>query len=464
MKARVAVLGLLFLAACAGPRPRIPAEAGFVPPTAWRGAADPSAAPIADWWKTFGNPALAQVVQDALANNVDLAVAAERVQEARAQYKLAQAQRLPDLGGGLRGGRTREVNPGFGIAEEQNFGGVSLNATWDADLFGRLRNASAAARASLLASQASRDAVRLAVAAAAAQGFVNLCALDARLEVLQRTLQARADSLRLIKRRADAGYSPQLDLRQAEAEYHAAEQLIPVTQLAIRRQEDGLSLLLGRNPGDISRSRSLRAVVPPTVPAGLPASLLRRRPDIAAAEQQLVAADRSLDSLRAAFLPDVSLSAQGGAVVADLIARNPTGVYTIEASILSPILDAGRLRAQQGVAAARRNQAAYAYRKSALSAFRDVEDALASTQRLAEQETALVAQRDALAAALRQATARYRAGYSPYLEQLDADRAVLASELTLVQTRADRLNAAVALFQALGGGWDRDPVRRPVGP
>jgi outer membrane protein TolC len=151
-------------------------------------------------------------------------------------------------------------------------------------------------------------------------------------------------------------------------------------------------------------------------------------------------------------------------VVADLIARNPTGVYTIEASILSPILDAGRLRAQQGVAAARRNQAAYAYRKSALSAFRDVEDALASTQRLAEQETALVAQRDALAAALRQATARYRAGYSPYLEQLDADRAVLASELTLVQTRADRLNAAVALFQALGGGWDRDPVRRPVGP
>jgi NodT family efflux transporter outer membrane factor (OMF) lipoprotein len=366
---------------------------------------------------------------------------------------LAQAQRLPDVVGGATGGRERTVNPGFGVPEELSFGGALVDATWDLDLFGRLRNASRAARAGLLASQDVRDALRLAVASSAAEGYIDLRALDARLEVLRQTLQARAEGLRVIRRRADTGYTPQLDLRQAEAEYHDTQQLIPATELAIRRQQDGLSLLLGQNPGDIARGAQLDALAPPTVPGGLPASLLRRRPDIAAAEQQLVAADRSLDSVRSAFMPDVQLSAQGGAVFADIIAENPTGTYSIAASILGPILDAGRLRAQQGAAAARRNEAAFAYRKAALSAFRDVEDALATVQRSAEQERALVQEREAYSGVLRQATGRYRSGYASYLEQIDAERALLSSELKLVQSRADRLNAAVSLYQALGGGW-----------
>jgi NodT family efflux transporter outer membrane factor (OMF) lipoprotein len=415
-----------------------------------------------DWWSTFGDPALTRVIEDALAHNDDIAAAAERVSEARAQFQLAEARRLPDVEGAAQGGHERDVNPGFGIPEAQSLGAVTFEASWDLDLFGRLRYLSQAARAGMMADEAAHDAVHLAVASAAAQGYINLRALDARLEVAQSTLDARDVALRLVTRRVQAGYSAQLDLHQAEAEYHAAQELIPETQLAIRRQEDGLSFLLGRSPGGIERGRTLQLLLPPAVPAGLPASLLRRRPDVVAAEAQLVAADRSLDAARAAFMPDIALSGQGGAVAAELIAQNPTGVYTIEAAILGPIFDAGRLRAQQDAAAARRNQAAYTYRRAALSAFRDVEDALATMQRSTEREHALAQERDAQAATLHQATGRYRSGYSPYLEQIDAERALLASELELIQSHADRLDAAVSLYEALGGGWGIPCPARPA--
>ncbi len=389
MKSGALLVGLVVLAGCAGPRPPLPREVAITPPQAWRGQAAAGGELSSDWWKAFGDPALTQVVQDALAHNDDIAIAAERVEEARAQFRLAQAQRLPDVAGGVEGGRERDVNPGFGVPEKQSFGGGVVDATWDLDLFGRLRNASQAARAALTASQDARDAVRLAVASSAAEGYITLRSLDARLDVLRRTLAARAEALRVARRRSEAGYAAELDLRQAEAEYHAAEQLIPATELAIRREEDGLSLLLGATPGAVERGSPLDDLAPPDVPAGLPSSLLRRRPDVAAAEAKLVAQDRSLDAVRASFLPDIKLSGEGGGVVSSLIEQNPTGIYTIEASILGPIFDSGRLRAQQAAAAARRDQAAFEYRKTALSAFRDVEDALAAIQRSGEQEKAL---------------------------------------------------------------------------
>jgi NodT family efflux transporter outer membrane factor (OMF) lipoprotein len=269
---------------------------------------------------------------------------------------------------------------------------------------------------------------------------------------LRSTLGARDQSLKLTRRRADAGYSPQLELRQAEAEYHAAAQLIPATEAAIARQENGLAVLLGDNPRAIVRGRDLADLTSPQTPAGLPASLLRRRPDLMQAEQQVVAADRSLDAARAAFMPSIQLTAAGGYVASTLL-DDPIRVFSAGGSVLAPILDAGRLRAQQSAAAARRDQAAFAYRRAALGAFREVDDALSAERRLAEQATALAAQREALAQALALAANRYRAGYAPYFEQLDAQRSLLAADLTVVQVRADRLTAAVALFQALGGGW-----------
>ncbi|WP_044559945.1 efflux transporter outer membrane subunit [Azospirillum sp. B4] len=449
------LLLLAVLAACAGPRPEAPLTAAVEPPPAWRGPDTPGGTVDAAWWRAFGDPVLTRVVDLALANNTDALVAASRVAEARAQYHLAEAQRLPNVVAAAGGGRQRDVSP-FGQPRQQTAGQWQASASYDLDLFGRLADASEAARATLLATEAARDNVRLAVASSAAAGYIGLRALDARLAVIRRTLAAREASLHLAQRRAETGYAAQLDLAQAQAEYEATAQLIPPTLLAITRQEDGLSLLLGDNPRAIERGADLADLSPPAVPAGLPADLLlRRRPDIAQAEQQVAAADHALDAARAAFMPDVQLSAAGGTVVSSLI--DPVNVFSLGGSILAPLFDSGRLRAQADTAAARRDAAAFAYRKAALTAFRDVEDGLATVRRSAEQEEALLRQRDALARTLAIATSRYRAGYSPYLEQLDAERGLLSAELALVQSRADRLAAAITLAQALGGGWTPPP-------
>jgi NodT family efflux transporter outer membrane factor (OMF) lipoprotein len=210
--------------------------------------------------------------------------------------------------------------------------------------------------------------------------------------------------------------------------------------------------LLGENPRAIERGVAISTLASPTVPKVLPSDLLRRRPDIAQAEQQIVAADRSLDAARAEFLPSIQLGVSGGYVNSTLI-TDPVGIFSFGGSVLAPLFEGGRLRAQADGAAARRDQAAFFYRKVALNAFREVEDALAAFQRTNEQELILQQQRDALARALVQASNRYHAGYSSYLEQLDAQRGLLSAELSLVQARSERLGATVSLYQALGGGW-----------
>ena len=278
------------------------------------------------------------------------------------------------------GGRRERFLNAFGQSSTQTAERAEIAISYDLDLFGRLRNSSEAARASLLATQAAQDNVTLAVASSAAAGYIGLRALDARLEVVRETVAARADSLKIAQRRASSGYATRLELEQAEAEYHSTEQLIPSLQLAIARQENGLSVLLGENPRAIERGATLSALASPAVPTMLPSELLRRRPDIAQAEQQIVAADRSLDAARAAFLPSIRLGVSGGYVDSTLIA-DPVGIFSVGGSILAPLFEGGRLRAQADAAAARRDQAAYSYRKAALNAFREVEDALAALQR-----------------------------------------------------------------------------------
>jgi outer membrane protein TolC len=203
----------------------------------------------------------------------------------------------------------------------------------------------------------------------------------------------------------------------------------------------------------VARGKILDSLDAPSVPVSLPSALLRRRPDIETAEQQLAAADSALDVARDAFMPDVQLAAAGGMVGSTLVDGSPLGVWSLGGSILAPIFSAGRLDAQQNAATARRDQAAFAYRKAALTAFREVEDALSAAERDEEQEKALAAERDSLAHALVLATHRYREGYSPYLDQLDAQRGLLSTQLGLVQARTDRLNAIVTLYQSVGGGW-----------
>jgi NodT family efflux transporter outer membrane factor (OMF) lipoprotein len=334
----------------------------------------------------------------------------------------------------------------------------AITASYDLDLFGRLRLANAAARAQLLASEGARDTVRLATAAAVATGYVTLRALDQRLAIARATLASRADAQRIARRRFETGYSSRLEYRQAQAEYAATAQLVPAAELAISRQENAISLLLGDNPGAVPRGLPLDRLALPPIPDGLPADLLRRRPDLFQAEQTLVAADRSLDSQRAAMLPNLSLTGSAGLVLSTALS-NPVGVFSLGASILGPIVDGGRLAAQEDAATARRDQAAFAYRRAALQAFREVDDALAGVRRTDEQATELQQQTAAAAGALQNASNRYRAGYSAYIEQLDAQRSLLTAELSLVQARSDRLSSFVALYQAMGGGWSPEDVR-----
>ena len=459
--AAVAMLGLL--AGCAGPRPRLPTDATVVPPPAWRGTASGLAGELSPtWWEAFGDPGLTGIVAAALANNDDIKIAAARVAQLVAQSELARAQRLPNVNGAIDLQRSRSVSP-FLTPELQTVHEPLVTLSYDADLFGRLRLASDAVRAQLLATRAAQADVRLLVAATAARLWFTLRALDARLDTLRATLVARQETLHLLQRQVAAGYAARLDLTQAEADLWSTEQQIPGTELAIRRTEDGLSLLLGRNPGDIERGASRLQPAQPAVPATLPSVLLRRRPDIVEAEGLLVAADRELDASRAAFMPDVQLSASLGRVSSTLL-NNPINVFMLGASVLAPIFDAGRLKAQEDASAALRDQAAFAYRKAVLNAFAEVEDSLAATQRLRQQLDALLAQEQALRRSFQIASERYRAGYSPFLDQLDAQRNLLSVQLAIAQARADHLSAYVTLFQALGGGWDRALVDAPGAP
>ena len=450
------------LAGCAGPRADAPIAAAVAPPPAWRTALGPGEPIQADWWSAFGDPQLTALVERALTSNTDIAIAAARVEEARSQLDLARAQLAPQIGGTVPVSGGRSLSP-FGTASTAIGAQPGVQASYDLDLFGRLKAASSAARAQLLSSEGARDTVRLGVAAAAATGYITLRGLDARLLVVNATLAARTEGLRIARRRAETGYTSALELHQAEAEYHATQQLVPQVQLAIARAENALSLLEGQAPGAVPRGLRLDQLQTPPVPDGLPADLLRRRPDLFQAEQALVAADRSLDSARAAFLPNLTLTGTAGLVLSSALS-NPVGIFALGGSLLAPLFSGGRLEAQQGVAVARRDQAAFAYRKVALTAFREVDDSLAGVARSAEQYRDLAGQRDALAAALNNARNRYRAGYTSYIEQLDAQRGLLGAELALIQARADRLNAYVALYQAMGGGWDPAAVaasRRP---
>jgi multidrug efflux system outer membrane protein len=439
------------VAGCLGPNPPAPREAAVTPPARWRSDPGPTAPIAAQWWRGYGDPVMASLVARALARNTDVALAVARVREARAQEQQARSLLLPtlDLGAGASHGRSLSA---FGTPVESTAVQPLFQASYELDLFGRVSRQVEAARQGARASQAAADAVSLSVAAATASGYITLLALDARLAVARQTLADRAEALRIARDRARVGYTSELELRQAEAEYQATAQIVPQAELQLTRQEDALSLLVGDAPRAIERGSSLDALRQPPVPAGLPADLLRRRPDIAQAEFTLAGTDASLAAARAQFLPQIRLTPSVGAVISSSL-PDPVLIWSLGGSILAPLFEGGRLQAQAGAAAARRDQAAFAYRRTVLTAFREVDDNLAAVQRLAEQRRTLEAQRTALAEALRHAVNRYQAGYSPYIEQIDAQRALLNAQLSLVQVRADELNASVALYQAMGGGW-----------
>lgn len=444
--------GLLVLSACAGPAIHTASVPPVVPPLAWRTDAGPTAQQQRDWWLSFGDPVLADLVMKGLTNNPDIAIAAARAREARAAVALARSQTLPSIDAVLAGGRSRSVNA-FGLPSEQNFAQPQVQVAYEVDLFGRLADQKSAARDAYFASEAAHDAAKLSVAAAIAATYLTLRGLDARLVIARATVAARLESLRLARSRVSHGYSPKLELQQAEAEYSATAQLVPQIELAIARSEDSLSQLTGETPQTIARGRDLDRLIAPNVPDGLPSELLRRRPDVAQAEFLLAASDKNLAAARKRFLPQFRLTAAAGAAFSSLL-RDPVTIWSAGGSVLAPLFTGGRLTAQANASAAQRDQAAFFYRRTALVAFREVEDSLAAVKLIDQQVSLASEQRNALEEGLRLATNRYREGYSPYLEQLDAQRGLLGAELALTQLQADALVARVQLFQAMGGGWN----------
>lgn len=454
-RAGTAILIAGLLSGCGpGARPELPAQSAVTAPAQWRAGAGATAPIDAEWWRQFGDPALDTLVARARARNVDLLLAGTRIAEARAQFRLAQSHAEPSVGVGGNFGRNRSVNA-FGQGVDQNQASGQLSIAYEVDLFGRLSAATDASRKSLIASEFARDGVRITLISTLVSGYVALRGLDAQLAIVEDTLKSREAELALIRRRFQAGYAGQLELRQAEIAYEATARLVPATRLSITRQENALSLLVGDAPGPIARGKPLEALVGIDVPTALPSDLLRQRPDIAEAEMRLAASDRSLDAARAAFMPSFQLSATGGGVASSLLG-DPISLFSLGGSILAPLFRGGQLRADADAATARRDAAAFTYRKTVLTAFGEVEDMMATLQRLGEESASLDRQLDANRASFALAQRRYRAGYASYLDQLDAERSLLDAELQRVNLQSQRLASVVGLYRSLGGGWSRN--------
>jgi multidrug efflux system outer membrane protein len=451
MRRAFALSSALSLAACMPAERPAPAASAITAPADWLDGGANTGIVDARWWQAFNDPNLTGLVEAALARNTDVLAATARIQEAEANIRLARSTLLPTLNASSGLGRSRSLGA-TGAATSTTIQ-PSLDASWQVDLFGRLSKLTDAARLQYRASQADRDAVALSIAAQVAQAYVGLLALDAQLTVSRETVTSRVEALRLAQDQARVGYISQYELTQAQSEYEAVEQAIPQLLLAIRAQENAIRTLTGDLPGPVSRAKSLALIAPPSVPATLPSDLLARRPDLASAAFAVAAADASLASDRRAFLPQVALSASLGQLLVNALDYDPVTVWSIGGSILAPIFQGGRLTAQVDVSTSLRDQAAFAYRGTVLTAFQEVETALTGVQRYDEQFRRVINRRNILVRSVTLATDRYRGGYAAYLEQLDAQRNLYSTELEAITVRQDQLNNIITLYRALGGGW-----------
>ena len=460
------ILTLVALVGCTlGPdyqRPAVPL------PETWRTPTD-DAGSLADlaWWELFQDKSLRSLLRVALAENKDLRLAVARVSEARAQLGVARSAQFPAVGAGgsfeqRRISEAGQVPVPAGVDPESGFWATRADLDFELDLWGRLRRATEAARAELLAGEEARRTVLTTLVSDVAQTYFELLALDREHLIAARTLASRRESLRIVEQGHRAGLTPELDLRRAEGEVAAAAAVLPDLDRRIAQAENRLSTLLGRNPGPVARERMLtEQPLPPSIPAGLPSSLLERRPDLRQAEQALVAANARIGEAKAAFFPQITLTGAFGVESAELadIFTGPARVWQLGPRITLPIFDAGRNRARILATEARREQALIRYEQTIQQALREVEDALVAYRKAREvraEQEALVA---ALGCAAGLAEIRYTNGLASYLEVLDAQRQRFAAELDLTRTQRTQLVSLVQVYKALGGGWEA-PGRR----
>jgi multidrug efflux system outer membrane protein len=409
------------------------------------------------WWRAFGDPDLDELIDEALAKNRNLTIAAARVDESAAVLAGTRSQAFPQIGYGLSGSRSRASEdklPSFVDPLSTSFSSL-LSTSWELDLWGRIRRETEAARANLLASEEARRGVTLTVISSVISGYVTLLDLDEQLRVTDATIAGRKKSVDLFELRLAGGWVSDFEMSQVRAEYDSALSQRPPIRQAIAVQENALSVLLGRNPGPIVRANSLASLRSPVVPAGLPSDLLLRRPDILQAEQQLIASNALIGAARAQFFPRITLTGLLGFASGSLgnLFTGPAHTWTFTGDAAGPIYTGGGLTAAVHQAEARREQALASYQLVIQSAFRDVEDSLADLRHSAELRDALQNRVDTLRRGVQLANERYDNGYSDYLEVLDTERSLFSAELQLASARGDYSRALTNVYRALGGDW-----------
>jgi len=458
-----AMLSSSLLAGCmVGPDYHRPA---VQPPTAYRDLSENpqvqvQAASYADlpWWEVFQDPQLQELIRAALKQNYDLQLATERINAARAQVTVTRSSLFPQLAGNGNFSGGKEYN----FQTNYNFLTLTADAAFQLDLFGKLRRATEASRAQLLATEDARQTVILTLVSDLASDYFALLELDLQLQITHETVKAQEDSVRLTKFRVEHGVATKLDVLQAQQVLDSANATIPDLERQIAQEENAISILLGNYPQGIPRGRPLVGQpLPPAVPPGLPSNLIERRPDIREAEQKLVAANAEIGVAKAEFFPQISLTGSGGGAFGRSSAfsglmSSQLGIWSYVAQVSQPIFTGGALTGNLRLAKSENQQALIAYRQTIQRAFGDVSDALIGYQKLHEVR---LRQEDTVAdlqESVRLSILRYKGGTTTYLEVLDGQRSLFSAELTLAQARGTEYQSLVQLYRALGGGWQQE--------
>ncbi len=436
-------------------------------PQSWR-VSDETAKDLANsaWWEQFNDPVLNDLIATALRENKDLMIASARIDEYAGRYGVTRSQLFPQIGLGYDVTKQKNTIPGTTVKGTYNSYETFLSASWEIDLWGKIRRQSEAARAQIVATEEGRQGVILTLVSSVANNYVTLRSLDRQLEIAKATAKTRGESYQVFQDRYSGGVISQLELSQNRSQYDEALASIPVIEKTIAQQENALSLLLGRNPGPIARGKNIDELAPPTTPEGLPSSLLERRPDLREAEQNLIAANAQIGAAKAAFFPSISLTGLLGVASGGLsnLFHSESKVWQYGAAVNLPIFTGGSLFGQLQVAEAQQQQALYSYQKAIQQAFSEVNNALVDQEKTRVQLAAQADEVKSLVLYAELARLRYDNGYTSYLEVVDAERSLFGVQQSYTQTKQTLLQAAINTYKAMGGGWTDEAARLNEAP
>ena len=455
------ILAALIAGCAVGPNYRQPDTAT---PEGWRNAdtsfyADTSTIkPEIEWWRLFGDSVLTALIDSGLQENSDVRIAAARVEELMGRYSVAKSDFFPKLNASGSAYRGQFGYPGLDTDTEQptrDYFNVNLSANWELDLWGKIRRASEAAKADLLASEEARRGVVLTTISFIANSYFDLLAQDRQLRIAEETAESRFAALQLLRMRRDQGDLSILELSQAESEYWLAMARIPMIKKNIVFLENRINFLVGRNPGPVTRGKMLDSLALPEIPVGMPSTLLERRPDVRFAEEQLRAANARIGVAKSYYFPSISLSGLFGSASSDLsnLFGSSTTIWNVSGQVLQPVFHWGEISGGVKAAEGVQKQALYGYVQTVRNAFREAEDVLTNRSQTSKQLEAEGKRVAALETYARLAKMRYDEGVTSFLEVLDAERSLFATQLDYAATKAVLYQSIVTVYQALAGSW-----------